>query len=191
MRRDGIKRVSVGRDSCGGDHLSRQALPRARAASGRAPCWPLGACASCSRPRARSLSTGCATGIVPLRRCCSRASLTFGLRCALCRLPVLAGAQVILYLSCELWHDDLPLQAPRDPEWSSGRFEEELGVYRCVRSPAAAGSCDVAPARMPPCTSVHVGVAHASCLRKLHWLWHCCRMLRCDAARHSCGKRSV
>eukprot|EP00039_Didymoeca_costata_P020655 m.342030 g.342030 ORF g.342030 m.342030 type:complete len:314 (-) comp20828_c0_seq1:63-1004(-) len=48
----------------------------------------------------------------------------------LVRLPVLAGARVMFYLSCELWHDDFPLPHPRDPAWSSERMERELSVYR-------------------------------------------------------------
>ena len=48
----------------------------------------------------------------------------------LVRLPVLAGARCIFYLSAETWHDDLPLPAPREPAWSSARLEAEIGVYR-------------------------------------------------------------
>jgi hypothetical protein len=51
----------------------------------------------------------------------------------LTRLPVLAGARLIFYIACELWHDDLPLPAPRSPPWSLDRLEAELGV-RCAFS---------------------------------------------------------
>ena len=65
----------------------------------------------------------------------------FGCKCAviichdkrypeLVRLPVLAGARVIFYISAESWHDDLPLPAPRDPPWDGARLEREMGVYR-------------------------------------------------------------
>jgi len=33
-------------------------------------------------------------------------------------------------MSCESWHDDLPLPAPRQPPWSAERLESEIGVYR-------------------------------------------------------------
>ncbi len=48
----------------------------------------------------------------------------------LARLPVLAGARVIIYISAETWHDDLPLPAPREPAWSAARLAAEVGVYR-------------------------------------------------------------
>ena len=48
----------------------------------------------------------------------------------LCRLPVLAGARVIFYISAESYHDDRPLPAPREPAWTSERLEAELAVYR-------------------------------------------------------------
>ena len=37
------------------------------------------------------------------------------------RLPVLAGARIIFYLSCEQYHDDLPL--PAHPNWGQERFK--------------------------------------------------------------------
>ena len=48
----------------------------------------------------------------------------------LCRLPVLAGARVLFYLSCEQWHDDRALLAPRYPAWDAARLEAELSIYR-------------------------------------------------------------
>lgn len=45
----------------------------------------------------------------------------------LCRLPTLAGARVIFYISCETYHDDLPLPSH---DWSDDRLDAELGVYR-------------------------------------------------------------
>ena len=48
----------------------------------------------------------------------------------LCRLPVLAGARLIIYIASEQWHDDLPLIAQREPAWSQARLEAEKGVYR-------------------------------------------------------------
>jgi predicted amidohydrolase len=48
----------------------------------------------------------------------------------LVRLPVLAGARMIYYLSAEAWHDDRPLPAPRTPPWDADRLERELQVYR-------------------------------------------------------------
>ncbi|CAE8613453.1 unnamed protein product [Polarella glacialis] len=48
----------------------------------------------------------------------------------LARLPVLAGARVLFYLSAETWHDDLPLPAPRQPPWSEEMLAAEVGVYR-------------------------------------------------------------
>lgn len=47
----------------------------------------------------------------------------------LTRLPVLCGARVIFYLSCEEWHDDLALLEPRIPAWSEERLRAEVGVY--------------------------------------------------------------
>ena len=54
----------------------------------------------------------------------------------LTRLPVLAGARLICYISCEQWHDDLPLvQGVRGGEggsgepWSDARLAQERGVY--------------------------------------------------------------
>ena len=47
----------------------------------------------------------------------------------LARLPVLAGARVLFYISAEAWHDDLPLPAPREPPWDAARLAREVGVY--------------------------------------------------------------
>ena len=44
------------------------------------------------------------------------------------RLPVLAGARIVFYLSCEQYHDDLPLPAHSD--WGKERLQSELAVYR-------------------------------------------------------------
>ena len=46
----------------------------------------------------------------------------------LCRLPVLAGARVLFYISCETYHDDVALHAHDD--WAPERLDAELGVYR-------------------------------------------------------------
>ena len=45
------------------------------------------------------------------------------------RLPVLAGARLVLYMSCELWHDDRPTVMPRDPEWPEDRMNAEIQAY--------------------------------------------------------------
>ena len=45
----------------------------------------------------------------------------------LCRLPVLAGARVLFYISCETYHDDAALPAH---DWAPERLEAELAVYR-------------------------------------------------------------
>lgn len=46
----------------------------------------------------------------------------------LCRLPVLAGARVLFYISCETYHDDVAL--PAHDDWAPERLDAELGVYR-------------------------------------------------------------
>ena len=46
----------------------------------------------------------------------------------LCRIPVLAGSRIIFYLSCEQYHDDLPL--PSHTKWDSARMQTNLNVYR-------------------------------------------------------------
>lgn len=49
----------------------------------------------------------------------------------LVRLPVLAGARLVFYMSAEQWHDDLPICAPRDGErWDDERLTNEISVYR-------------------------------------------------------------
>ena len=48
----------------------------------------------------------------------------------LTRLPVLKGARIICYISCEQWHDDLPLVSGlRTPAWSAERLAAERRVY--------------------------------------------------------------
>lgn len=48
----------------------------------------------------------------------------------LTRLPVLKGARLICYISCEQWHDDLPLVSGlRAPAWSAERLAAERRVY--------------------------------------------------------------
>lgn len=46
----------------------------------------------------------------------------------LVRLPVMAGARVIFYLSCETYHDDAPLPSKAE-EWPEDRMAAELGAY--------------------------------------------------------------
>ena len=49
----------------------------------------------------------------------------------LCRLPVLAGSRLVVLLSCEQWHDDLPTIATREADpWSEERLQREIGAYR-------------------------------------------------------------
>ena len=48
----------------------------------------------------------------------------------LARLMVLGGARILFYMSCEQWHDDLPLTAPRIPVWDASRQQQEIAVYR-------------------------------------------------------------
>jgi predicted amidohydrolase len=49
----------------------------------------------------------------------------------LCRLPVLAGSRLVVLLSCEQWHDDLPTIAKRDGDpWDEERLQREIGAYR-------------------------------------------------------------
>ena len=58
----------------------------------------------------------------------------------LCRIPVLAGARIIFYLSCEQWHDDLPITA-HHKEWNEKRIQQELGVYRAQTQARAVENC--------------------------------------------------
>eukprot|EP00940_MAST-03C_sp_MAST-3C-sp2_P001147 g1147.t1 len=47
----------------------------------------------------------------------------------LCRIPVLGGSRLIVYISAEAYHDDLPLTNIKRG-WSRERFDEERRVYR-------------------------------------------------------------